>query len=81
MRRNARLIAEILKEKHVDIIHARSRAPAWSAKWAAEIANVPFLTSFHGTYNMGPFRIKRSYNRVMTEGRLVIAVSNFITLL
>ena len=78
MKKNAKKLAEIIREYGVDIVHARSRAPAWSAKWAAEMTEVPFLTTFHGRYNLGPFDIKKSYNRVMTEGRLVIAVSNFI---
>lgn len=78
MRKNADRLAEIIKEKNVDIVHARSRAPAWSAKWACEKTGVPFLTTFHGAYNMGPFKIKKKYNRVMTAGVLTIAVSNFI---
>ncbi len=78
MRKNADTLAKLIKEKNVDIIHARSRAPAWSAKWAAQKANIPFLTTFHGAYNMGPFKIKRGYNKVMAEGDLVIAVSEFI---
>lgn len=78
MRKNAKLLAQIIKDKHVDIIHARSRAPAWSAKWAAETAGIPFLTTFHGAYNIGPIKLKKAYNRIMTEGVLTIAVSNFI---
>jgi glycosyltransferase involved in cell wall biosynthesis len=78
MRKNAYILAKIIREKGVDVIHARSRAPAWSAKWAAQMTGIPFLTSFHGAYNMGPFRIKRPYNRVMTQSRRIIAVSNFI---
>ncbi len=78
MRKNAARLAEIIKEKNVDIVHARSRAPAWSAKWACEKTGVPFLTTFHGAYNMGPFKIKKKYNKVMTAGVLTIAVSNFI---
>lgn len=78
MRRNASKLAEIIKEKHVDIVHARSRAPAWSAKWACEMTGVPFVTTFHGAYNLGPFKIKKRYNKVMTDGVVTIAVSNFI---
>ena len=78
MRKNAKLLAKIIKEKNVDIVHARSRAPAWSAKWACEATGVPFLTTFHGAYNIGPFKIKKKYNKVMTDGVLTIAVSNFI---
>lgn len=78
MRKNAKLLAKIIVEKKVDIVHARSRAPAWSAKWACEMTGVPLLTTFHGAYNIGPFKIKKKYNKVMTDGVLTIAVSNFI---
>ena len=78
IRRNATLLANIIKEYNVDIVHARSRAPAWSAKKAAEMTGVPFLTSFHGAYNIGPFKLKKRYNSVMQSGVLTIAVSNFI---
>ena len=78
IRQNAKKLAEIIKEKNVDIVHARSRAPAWSAKRACEKTGVPLLTTFHGAYNLGPFKIKKRYNRVMTAGVLTIAVSNFI---
>lgn len=59
-------------------MHARSRAPAWSAYWAAKRAGVKFITTFHGTYGLGPKGIKKFYNRVMTYGQLVIAISNHI---
>lgn len=78
MRKNANLLVQIIKDRHVDIIHARSRAPAWSAKWAAEMADIPFMTTFHGAYNIGPIKLKKAYNRIMTEGVVTIAVSNFI---
>lgn len=78
MRKNAKLLAQIIKDKRVDIIHARSRAPAWSAKWAAEMTGIPFMTTFHGAYNIGPIKLKKAYNRIMTEGTVIIAVSNFI---
>lgn len=78
MRKNANLLVQIIKDRHVDIIHARSRAPAWSAKWAAEMAGIPFMTTFHGAYNIGPIKLKKAYNRIMTEGVVTIAVSNFI---
>lgn len=78
IRRNATLLAKVIKEHNVDIVHARSRAPAWAAKKAAEMTGVPFLTSFHGAYNIGPFSLKKRYNSVMQSGVLTIAVSNFI---
>ncbi|WP_377886616.1 glycosyltransferase family 4 protein [Algimonas porphyrae] len=60
----------------IDVVHARSRAPAWAA-WRAAIAeNVPFVTTYHGIYNEG-FPGKRRYNSVMARGDLVIANSRF----
>lgn len=76
--KNALLLAKIIQENNVDIVHARSRAPAWSAKKACDITGVPFITTFHGAYNLGPFKIKKRYNKVMTDGIVTIAVSNFI---
>ena len=76
--RNAKKLEKIIKENGVNIVHARSRAPAWSAYWAAKHAGVVFLTTFHGTYGLGPLKIKKLYNRVMTYGKLVIAISTHI---
>lgn len=74
---NAETLKRLIREHNVDIVHARSRAPAWSAYWAANATGVPFVTTFHGTYNeKGPF--KRTYNSVMARGRPVIAISEFI---
>lgn len=75
---NYRRLVKIIKENGVNIVHARSRAPAWSAYWAAKKTGVRFVTTFHGTYGLGPKGIKKFYNRVMTYGDLVIAVSNHI---
>lgn len=71
-------LTRLIKEKNVDVIHARSRAPAWSAMYAARRTGIGFVTTFHGTYNLGGFGLKRLYNRVMTKGLRVIAISNFI---
>jgi len=74
MRKNAKLLAQIIRDEGVDIIHARSRAPAWSAYWASKRTGIPFVTTFHATYNIsGP--LKRFYNSVMTRGDRVIAIS------
>lgn len=74
---NIRNIKKIIKEYNVDIVHARSRAPAWSAYFAAKQAKCNFMTTFHGTYSLGgPF--KKLYNSVMTKGKVVIAISEFI---
>jgi len=77
MRKNADLLAELIKRENVDIVHARSRAPAWSAYWAAKKTGVHFVTTFHGTYSHGNW-FKRRYNSVMTKGEKVIAISSFI---
>ncbi len=77
MRSNAEELAKIIHSEGVDIIHARSRAPAWSAYWASQRTGIRFVTTFHGTYNLDlPF--KRYYNSVMTRADRVIAISEFI---
>ncbi len=77
MRANAARLAHLIRVQGVDLIHARSRAPAWSAWAAARRTNVPLVTTFHGTYGHGtPF--KRWYNKVMTRGHVVIAISRHI---
>lgn len=78
IRKNGETLVRLIKEKGVSLVHARSRAPAWSAMRAARKTGVPFVTTFHGTYNLGPMGIKRRYNAVMTEGDRVIAISEFI---
>lgn len=75
---NYRRLVKIIKENGVNIVHARSRAPAWSAYWAAKKTGAKYLTTFHGTYGLGPKGIKKAYNKVMTYGDLVIAISNHI---
>lgn len=77
MRANANRIAELVRTEGVDVIHARSRAPAWSGYWAAQRTGVPFVTTYHGTYNED-FPLKRHYNAVMAKGEPTIAVSSFI---
>lgn len=74
---NARLMRRLIQEENVDIVHARSRAPAWSAYWATRRTSTPFITTYHGTYNEGA-PLKRLYNSVMAKGRPVIANSQFI---
>ncbi len=76
--RNSLKLEQIIRENGINIVHARSRAPAWSAYWAAKRAGVKFMTTFHGTYGLGPKGIKKFYNRVMTYGELIIAISNHI---
>ena len=77
MWQNARLMRRLIAEEGVDIVHARSRAPAWSAYWATKATGTPFVTTYHGTYSED-FPFKRVYNSVMARGRPVIAISEFI---
>ncbi|QJE74346.1 glycosyltransferase family 4 protein [Aerophototrophica crusticola] len=77
IRRNAKRLAALAKAEGVDIIHARSRAPAWSCLWAAEALGIPFVTTFHAPYNFKN-GLKRWYNSVMSRGDRVIAVSRYV---
>ena len=74
---NIQRLEKLIRDEGVDIVHARSRAPAWSAYFAAKRAGVPFVTTFHGTYSAGN-ALKRKYNSVMAMGERVIAISRFI---
>lgn len=77
MRKNVDRLAKLVAEHGIDLIHARSRAPAWSALGAARRTGTPFVTTVHGPYGFNlPF--KRLYNSVMTRGDRVIAISEFI---
>ena len=75
---NSLRLAKIIKENGVTVVHARSRAPAWSAYWAAKKCGIHYITTFHGTYGLGPHGIKKIYSQVMTFGERVIAISNHI---
>jgi glycosyltransferase involved in cell wall biosynthesis len=75
--RNVAALAALARAEGVALIHARSRAPAWSALLAARRTGLPFVTTYHGTYNEG-FPGKRLYNSVMARGDRVIAISHFI---
>jgi glycosyltransferase involved in cell wall biosynthesis len=77
LRANIGRLAALIREHNVDIVHARSRAPAWSGLAAARRTKRPFLTTFHGTYNERG-RLKHLYNSVMVRGDLVIAISQHI---
>jgi glycosyltransferase involved in cell wall biosynthesis len=69
-------IAKIIRQRNVDLIHARSRAPAWSAMWAAHRMKKPFVTTYHGVYK-AKSDLKRRYNSVMARGDVVIANSEY----
>ncbi len=73
---NARALYRLARQRNVKLIHARSRAPAWSALWAAYFAGLPFVTTYHGIYNAGN-PLKRFYNSVMARGDAVIANSEW----
>ncbi len=70
-------LSKIIKNNKIDIIHARSRAPAWSAYFAAKKMGIHFVTTFHGTYSISG-KFKKKYNSIMTKGDKVIAISKFI---
>ena len=67
----------IIVFNNISIVHARSRAPAWSCLFAAKITGRKFVTTFHGTYNFNN-KLKKFYNSVMVRSDLIIAGSNFI---
>ncbi|MFQ5563220.1 MAG: glycosyltransferase family 4 protein [Parvularculaceae bacterium] len=73
---NRRRLLRLIREEKVDIVHARSRAPAWSALWAARAAGVPFVTTYHGAYG-AKTALKRFYNSAMVRADAVIANSEF----
>jgi glycosyltransferase involved in cell wall biosynthesis len=75
--RNIKRLSNIIKDNNVDIVHARSRAPAWSAYFACKKAHCHFITTFHGVYS-GKGVLKKRYNSVMVKGEKVIAISEFV---
>ena len=74
--KNAGKIARLARRSGATVIHARSRAPAWSAKIAARKAKIAFVTTYHGVYGAAS-PLKRWYNSVMAKGDRVIANSAF----
>lgn len=77
IRANAKRLEQAIREHGVSLLHAHSRAPAWSAWLAARRAGIPLVTTYHGTYSEG-FPGKRLYNSVMARGARVIAPSRFV---
>ena len=73
---NARRIAALIESERIDIVHARSRAPAWSALLACRRTGIPFVTTYHGVYGETN-ALKRLYNSVMVRGAAVIANSKY----
>lgn len=76
MAANAARLIELIRRERVSLVHARSRAPAHPALWAARITGRPFLATYHGIY-AARTPLKRWYNAVMTRGALVIANSDY----
>ena len=74
---NSVILTFIILFYNINIVHARSRAPAWSCLLATKITRRKFVTTFHGTYNFSNL-IKKFYNSVMVRSHLIIAGSNFI---
>jgi glycosyltransferase involved in cell wall biosynthesis len=73
---NAHRLVKLIDQRGIDLVHARSRAPAWSALFATRRTLRPFVTTYHGAYGqVGPF--KAAYNSVMAKGDRVIANSRF----
>ncbi|WP_035485144.1 glycosyltransferase family 4 protein [Geminicoccus roseus] len=76
--KNAARLADAIQAHGIELVHARSRAPAWSAKLAARRTGRPFVTTFHAVYGGHQHRLKRRYNAVMAEGDRVIAISDYV---
>lgn len=73
---NASRLVDLIRREKVDLVHVRSRAPAFSALWAAQATKTPLVATYHGVYN-AKSGLKRWYNAVMTKGDLVIANSDY----
>ena len=74
---NGMILIGIILFYNISIVHARSRAPAWSCLFATKLTGRKFVTTFHGTYNFSS-KLKKFYNSIMVRSDLVIAGSNFI---
>ncbi len=70
-------LAALIAREGIDIVHARSRAPAWSAHAAARNAGARFVATFHNAYGAETW-LKRRYNSVMAKGERIIAISDFV---
>jgi glycosyltransferase involved in cell wall biosynthesis len=73
---HVRRLAKLIMAERVNLVHARSRAPAWVAHAATRITKTPFVTTFHGSYS-GKGVLKLRYNSIMAQGDLVIANSGY----
>lgn len=75
--KNADFLTRFIRDNKIDVIHARSRAPAWSAYLASRRASIPFVTTFHAAYKSN-YPFKTFYNGIMARSDAMIAVSHFI---
>jgi len=75
--RNARRLTALIRAEKVDLVHARSRAPAWAAWLACRATGAHFVTTWHGVHEEN-FPLKRFYNGVLARGERVIAISRYI---
>jgi glycosyltransferase involved in cell wall biosynthesis len=78
IRANIRRLQRVIRQHGVQLVHARSRAPAWSAYYAARRCKVPFVTTCHGVYQGSEGIFKKRYNGIMARGERVIAISDFV---
>lgn len=76
IRSNRGKFAKILRAENVDLVHARSRAPAWVVKGAAAKMGIPWLATWHGLHLGNAF--KKRYNRALVDGEKVIAISHYV---
>ena len=75
---NAGRLARLVKTGGYDLVHVRSRAPAWSVRIAARLAGFPWVATYHGAYGTKPWWFKRWHNGTMLTGRKTICVSDFV---
>ncbi len=73
---NARKLRRLIADEHVDLVHARSRAPAWSSYLAVKNSKIAFVTTYHGAYSEKSL-LKKRYNQVMASGQITIANSKY----
>lgn len=75
--KNIKRLKDVITREKVDIVHVRSRAPAWSAYYACKQTKTHFMTTFHAPYNFEG-RLKKAYNAIMARGQRIIAISAFV---
>ncbi|PZP55964.1 MAG: glycosyl transferase [Micavibrio aeruginosavorus] len=78
MWRNTRRLRKLIEKEKVDIVHARSRAPAWSAFEACKGTPAHYMTTCHAPYNIHDKKLKRFYNSSISRGERVIAISEYV---